>query len=101
MGRADFSDQFRKIIIRHKRIGYDLNVKRQSACLVINPITVNNFAALFNCTPVNRVLDSLWSLLAVLVSKFRRCFTLCLFIILLVQFGLLSGHLLGNSCPLG
>ena len=28
-------------------------------------------------------------------------FTLCLFIILLVQFGLLSGHLFGNSCPLG
>ena len=29
------------------------------------------------------------------------CFTLCLFIILLVQFELLSGHLLGNGCPLG
>ena len=43
MGRTDFSDQFRKIIIRHKRIGYDLNVMRQSACLVINPITVDNF----------------------------------------------------------
>ena len=28
-------------------------------------------------------------------------FMLCLFIILLVQFGLLSGHLMGNSCPLG
>ena len=28
-------------------------------------------------------------------------FHLCLFIILLVRFGLLSGHLLGNSCPLG
>ena len=27
-------------------------------------------------------------------------FTLCLFIVLLVQFGLLSGHLLGNCCPL-
>ena len=27
--------------------------------------------------------------------------TLCLFIILLVQFWMLSGHLLGNSCPLG
>ena len=40
MGRTDFSDQFRKIIIHHKRIGYDLNVMRQSACLVINPITV-------------------------------------------------------------
>ena len=25
MGRTDFLDQFRKIIIRHKRIGYDLN----------------------------------------------------------------------------
>ena len=30
MGRTDFSDQFRKIIIRHKRIGYNLNVMRQS-----------------------------------------------------------------------
>ena len=43
----------------------------------------------------------MWSLLAVLVSEFRGGFTLCLFIILLVQCGLLSGHLLGNSCPLG
>ena len=58
MGRADFSDHFRKIIIRHKRIGYDLNVMRQSACLVIEPITVDNFAALFNCTPVDRASGS-------------------------------------------
>ena len=36
-----------------------------------------------------------------LVSEFRWCFTLCLFIIPLVRFGLLSDHLLGNSCPLG
>ena len=33
---TDFSDQFRKIIMRYKRIGYNLNVMRQSACLVIN-----------------------------------------------------------------
>ena len=26
---------------------------RQSACLVINKITVDNFAALFNCKPVD------------------------------------------------
>ena len=57
--RTDFSDQFRKIIIRHKRIGYDLNVMRQSARLVINPITVDNFAALFNCTPVDRASDTM------------------------------------------
>ena len=59
MGRTDFCDQFRKIVIHHKHIGYDLNVMRQSACLVINPITVNNFAALFNCTPVDLASDSM------------------------------------------
>ena len=59
MGRTDFSDQFRKVIIRHKRIGYDFNVMRQSACLVINSITVDNFAALSNCTPVDRASDSM------------------------------------------
>ena len=59
MGRTDFYHQFRKIKIRHKHIGYDLNVMRQYACLVINPITVDNFAALFNCTPVDRSSDSM------------------------------------------
>ena len=42
VGRNDFSDQFRKNIIRYKRIGYNMNVMRQTACLVVNPITVNN-----------------------------------------------------------
>ena len=59
-GRADFSDQFRKIIIvRYKRIGYNINIMRQSACLVFNPITVSNFASLFNCTSVGRASDSM------------------------------------------
>ena len=51
---TDFSNQFGKIIMRYKRICYNLNVMGQSACLVINQITVDCFAALFNCTPVNR-----------------------------------------------
>ena len=59
VGRTDFPDQFRKIIVRYKRIGYNLNVMRQSACLVFNPITVNNYASLFNCTPVGRASDSM------------------------------------------
>ena len=60
MGRTDLSDQFQIImIIRHKLIGYDLNVIRQSAFLVINPITVDNFAAHFNCTPVDPVSNSM------------------------------------------
>ena len=60
-GRADFSDQFKKIIVRYmyKRIGYNIDVMRHSACLVFNPITVNNFASLFNCTPVGRASDSM------------------------------------------
>ena len=57
MGGTDFSDQFRKIIIYHKMIGYNLNVMRHTACLLINPITVDNFASLFNCSPVYRALD--------------------------------------------
>ena len=31
---------------------------RQSAWLVFNPVTVNKFASLFNCTPVGRASDS-------------------------------------------
>ena len=42
------------VIKRYKRIG---NVMRQSACLVINPITVDNFASLFYCTSVGRASD--------------------------------------------
>ena len=56
---TDFSDQFRKIIRRYKRIGYKLNVMRQSACSVINPITVDGYATLFYCTPVDRALESM------------------------------------------
>ena len=59
VGRADFSDQFRKIIVRYKRIGYNINIMRQSACLMLNPITVNNFVSLFNCTPVGRASNSM------------------------------------------
>ena len=58
-GSNDFSFQFRKIMTRYRRIGYNLNVMRQSACLVFNPITVDNYAAFFNCTPVGRASDSM------------------------------------------
>ena len=59
VSRTDFSDQFRKIIIRYKRISYNLNVMRQSACLVFNRIIVCNYASLLNCMPVGRVSDSM------------------------------------------
>ena len=81
VGRADFSDQFRKIIVRYKRIGYNINIMRQSACLVFNPITVNNFASLFNCTPVGRASDSMMTpdiKLFILVGLGRSFFACCL-----------------------
>ena len=39
-----------QIITRYRRICYNLNDMRQSACLVFNPIMVDNNAAFFNCT---------------------------------------------------
>ena len=59
IGRYDCSFQFRKIITRYRRIGYNLNVMRPSACLVFNPIMVDNFAAILNCTPKGRASDSM------------------------------------------
>ena len=49
-----FSHQF-KNVARYcdKRIGYNLKMRRQSACLLINPVTVDSFAALFKCTAVD------------------------------------------------
>ena len=44
--RNDFSFECRKIIIRCKRIGYNLNVMRQPACLVYNQIMADNYVAL-------------------------------------------------------
>ena len=40
----------------------DINIMRQSACLVLSPITVNNFACLFNCTSVGRASDTVMAL---------------------------------------
>ena len=40
VGKPNFSDQFKKIVKRYIRVGYNLDIMRQSACLVLNPITV-------------------------------------------------------------
>ena len=41
----------------YKKIGYNINVLQQTACLQVNPITVGNFAFFFNCTLVGRTSD--------------------------------------------
>ena len=35
----------------------NIDVLRETACLVVNPIKVNSFAYLFNCTTVGRASD--------------------------------------------
>ena len=35
-----YCTEFRKIILRYIKIGYNINVIRQTACMVVNPITV-------------------------------------------------------------
>ena len=54
VGSNNFSATLIKIISHYKKIGYNINVLQQTACLVVNPITAGNFAFLFNCTPVGR-----------------------------------------------
>ena len=40
VGKPNFSDQFKKIIKGYKRMGYNMDIMRQSAYLVVNPIKV-------------------------------------------------------------
>ena len=51
VGSYNFSAQFIKIISHYKKISYNINVLQQTACLVVNLITV---AFLFNCTSVSQ-----------------------------------------------
>ena len=59
VGSNNFSAQFIKIISHYKKIGFNINVMQQTACLVVNPITVGNFAFLFICTRVGQTSDSM------------------------------------------
>ena len=36
VGKPNFSDQFKKIVKRYIRVGYNFDIMRQFACLVLN-----------------------------------------------------------------
>ena len=59
VGSNIFSAQFMKIISHYKKIGFNTYVLQQTACLVVNPISIGNFAYLFNCTLVGQTSDSM------------------------------------------
>ena len=60
--KPNFSDQFKKIVKRYIRVGYSLDIMRQSACLILNPITVYSYGFLFNCMTVGQASDSMTAL---------------------------------------
>ena len=62
VGKPNFSDQFKKIVKRYIRVGYNLDIMRQFACLVLNPITVYSYGFLSNCTTVGQASDSMMAL---------------------------------------
>ena len=57
-GSNTFSAQFIKIIYHYKKIGYNFYELQQTACLMVNPIMVGNFAFLFDCTLAGWTSDS-------------------------------------------
>ena len=59
IGNPNFSNLFKRIVNRFKRAGYSLDIMRQTACLVFNPIMVEGYAALFSCTAVVQASDSI------------------------------------------
>ena len=66
VGKSSFSDQFKKIIERYNKVGYNMDISQQSECLVeclvVNPITVYSYSLLFNCTAVGQASYSMMDL---------------------------------------
>ena len=57
IGKYDFPYHFKKIIVRYKKICFNIDDLRHTACLVVHPVKVNNLAYLFDCTTVGRASD--------------------------------------------
>ena len=55
---------------RYKKVGYNMGIMRQSACLVVNPITVYSYGIFFNCMAVSQASGSM---MAVAVSWCLMC----------------------------
>ena len=58
-GTKTFSAQLIKMISHRKHVGYVIDILRQTAWLVVNPIKIDNFACLFYCTPAGQTSDSM------------------------------------------
>ena len=59
VGNSELSGHFSKTVVRYKRKRYIINVIKESSCLEANPIKVDLFAYLFNCTLVGSGFNSM------------------------------------------
>ena len=57
--KPNFSNLLKRIVDRFRRAGYSLDIMRQTACLVFNPIMVESYAVLFSCTAKVQASDSM------------------------------------------
>ena len=58
-GNPNFSDLFKRIVKRSQRAAYTLEIMRQTASLVVNPIMFEGYAALISCMAVGQASDSM------------------------------------------
>ena len=61
-GKPNFIDQFKKIIKLYIMVGYNLDITRQFACLILSPITVYSYGFLLNCMSVDQASDTMTAL---------------------------------------
>ena len=80
--KPNFSDQFNNIVKRYIRVGYNMDIMRQSACLVLNPITVY--------TDHSKAVLLLWIFYVFVLSY------VC-YVFVCVSLYVLCGHLLGKG----
>ena len=52
----------KKVIKRYKRVGYNMDILRQSARVVINPIMVDSYGFLFNYMTLGQASDLMMAL---------------------------------------
>ena len=61
IGKSSLCDQFKRIIKSFRRVGYNMDIIRQSACLVVNSITVYSYGFLFGGSGLGLNGVELWS----------------------------------------
>ena len=59
VGSGGFSAQYVEIISHYREVGYNIDVLRRAACLVVDPVAFGDFAFLFGCGLVGRASGSM------------------------------------------